>query len=199
MYRHGSKECDTFKKMPEPRRHAYDLVIGHSAHHLVDFCSTEAVVATILRNPVERIISHYYYVLEQPTNYLHSEVVRRRMTLHDYVREAISDELRNYVTCCFSGMTPDEASRDPVGAVETAWATLRDRYHIVGVVEQLQPAIDALRMATGIHQPWPNRQYNITASRPLTDRVSAQDRQAISEQNALDMALYLRVAEKAPR
>jgi hypothetical protein len=185
--------------MPEQRRYAYDLVIGHSANHLVDFCSPEAIIATILRNPVERIISHYYYVLEQPTNYLHSEVISRRMTLRDYVCAAISDEMRNYVTCSFSGMTSDEASRDPVGAVETAWATLRSRYHVVGIVERLQPAIDALRMATGIRQPWPNKQYNTTVSRPLADSISALDRQAIREHNALDMELYLRVAEYAPR
>lgn len=199
VYDRRPDECGTFRQMPESRRHAYDLVIGHGAHRLIDWCAPDAVTATVLRQPVDRIVSHYYYVLEQPDHYLHVEVVGRSMTLRDYVESGVSDELRNYMTCSFLGMTPAEAERDPARSVDRAWEILRGRYRVVGIVERLPPAMEAIRTAIGATTPWTNTRTNSTAGRRPIESIAAEDRRAIADRNALDMELYRRAAEAAPR
>lgn len=198
VYQHGTEQCDRFRRLPASRRHAFDLIVGHNAHNLVDYCSPSTVLATIIRNPVDRIVSHYFYVREQPKHYLHKIVMRDRMTLRDYVNMQVSEELRNYMTCSFACATQEEAARDPDGTLERAWAILRDRYQVVGVVERLESAIEALRAATGMSMPWVNTRYNTTRARRSLDELTEVDRQAIIENNTLDLQLYRRVAALAP-
>jgi hypothetical protein len=199
VYDRRPNECETFRRMPEEQRRRYDLVIGHGAHRLLDWFAPDAVTATVLRQPVDRIVSHYYYVLEQPDHYLHGRVVGGKMSLRDYVESGLSDELRNYMTCSFLGASPAEAERDPARAVDRAWDVLRGRYRVVGIVERLPPAMEAIRTAIGATTPWKNARTNSTAGRRSLESIAAEDRRAIADRNALDLELYRRAAEAAPR
>jgi hypothetical protein len=198
VYDRRPNECETFQRMPADERHRYDLVIGHGAHRLLDWCAPDAVTATVLRQPVDRIVSHYYYVLEQHDHHLHDTVVGRKMSLRDYVESGVSDELRNYMTCRFLGVSPTEAERDPGRSVDRAWEILQSRYRVVGVVERLPPAMEAIRTAIGATAAWTNTRTNTTVGRRPIDSIAAEDRRAIADRNALDVELYRRAAEAAP-
>lgn len=198
VYDRRPVERETFKALPESRRRAYDLVIGHGVHDLLDWCGPDTIAATILRDPVERIVSHYYYVRERPEHYLHDPVVRRNLSLGEYAASNLSLELRNNVVCRFAGLGPDEAEREPQRSIDAAWEILRSRYRILGVVERLGPAMDVIREAVGLRAAWSGERANSTRNRPPIEAVSAEDRRVIEMHNALDIELYRRVAEIAP-
>jgi len=198
VYDRRPGEREAFRSMPESQRHAYELVIGHGVHELLDWCRPDTLAATILRRPVERIVSHYYYVRERPEHYLHEAVVGRNLSLGEYAASNLSIELRNNMICRFLGVGPEEAERDPQRSVDTACEILRSRYRVVGVVERLSPAMHAIREAVGLRRVWSGERTNRTRSRPPIEDVSAEDRRMIEAHNALDIELYRRVAEVAP-
>lgn len=198
VYDRRPREREAFRSMPEPQRHAYGLVIGHGVHELLESCRPDIVAATVLRKPVDRIVSHYYYVRERPEHYLHEAVVGRDLSLGEYAASNLSIELRNNMVCRFLGVGPDEAERDPQRSVDTAWETLRARYSVVGVVERLTPAMNMIRQTLGLRRVWSGERKNRTRNRPPIEEVSAEDRRVIEAHNALDMELYRRVAEIAP-
>lgn len=198
VYERRPREREVFRSLPEAQRHAYGLVIGHGIHGLLDWCRPDIVAATVLRKPVERIVSHYYYVRERPEHYLHEAVVGRNLSLGEYAASNLSIELRNNMVCRFLGVEPDEAERDPQRSVDTAWDILRSRYRVVGVVERLSPAMHAIREAVGLGRVWSGERTNRTRNRAPIEGVSVEDRRVIEAHNALDIELYQRVAEVAP-
>lgn len=198
VYDRRPGERETFKALPESQRHAYDLIIGHGAHDLLDWCAPDIVAATVLRQPVDRIVSHYYYVQERPEHYLHEAVVSRKLSLREYAASNLSIELRNNMVCRFLGIGPDDAERDPARSVDAAWEMLRSRYRVVGVVERLGPAMNAIREAVGLVGAWSGERTNRTKNRRPLEALSSEDRRVIEEHNALDVELYRRVAEVAP-
>lgn len=191
-------ECETFKRLSERRRHAYDLIIGHGVHELLDWTAPETVAATVLREPVDRIVSHYYYVREKPEHYLHAAVATGNLSPGAYVAAGLSDELRNHMVCRFLGVRPEVAERDPTRAVEGAWNVLQTRYRIVGIAERLDAAMEAIRTAVGFDGRFSGERVNGTRNRRPTTILSPEDRRLIEEHNALDIELYRRVAEIAP-
>ena len=57
---HPEVSVEKFKNLSKKNRHGYDLVKGHLAHELLDYVHPECLKVTVLREPVDRIISHYY-------------------------------------------------------------------------------------------------------------------------------------------
>jgi hypothetical protein len=199
--RYGARpyEQEQFLALPEPERHAYEFVLGHGVHPLLDHCDPGIVAVTILREPVARIVSHYYFVKATPGHYLHRRVMASGMTLRDYAASGISNELRNDMVCRFLGVTPEEAEADPEGAVDAAWDVLQDRYDVVGVLERLGPAMEAIRVAAGLSSRWSDVRINRTKGKVPIEKITAEDRCVIEEHNALDIELYRRVEAVAPK
>jgi len=191
-------EIDGFKRLPDSRRHAYDLIIGHGAHELLDWTAPDTIAATILREPVDRLLSHYYYVREKPEHYLHAAVAAGNLSPGAYVAAGLSDELRNHMVCRFLGVRPEVAERDPGRAVDAAWDVLNNRYRIVGIAERLDAAMEVIRTAVGFHGRFSVKRINRTRNRRPTTILSPEDRRLIEEHNALDIELYRRVAAVAP-
>jgi hypothetical protein len=188
-----------FARMPERQRFQFRLISGHCAHHLRAVVHPDTVKVTILRDPIERLISHYFYVKRSPAHYLHHAVMESGMSLSDYVTSDLSDELRNYFVSQFSGLSWREAEQHPSEAVQRAHAVLRDEYAVVGTVSELGSAMERIRRLADISEPFPGVAHNETPERPSTSQVEPAALAAIQERNALDIELYERVRRDAQR
>lgn len=60
-----------FKKMPAEQKQYIKMLSGHMSFGLPQFMPQPTTHITILREPVERIISYYYHVLDNPAHYLY--------------------------------------------------------------------------------------------------------------------------------
>ncbi len=80
---HGSKTFMTdpynpgrsiayFHRLPKKVRHSYTAVCGHNAISLAELVHPEMIFATVLREPVERVISLYRFCLTHAGEFLHS-------------------------------------------------------------------------------------------------------------------------------
>jgi hypothetical protein len=59
------------------------VVMGHFYFGAHAFVPKPSSYITLLRDPVERVISHYYYARQAPTHYFHDSA--RRLGLKEYV------------------------------------------------------------------------------------------------------------------
>jgi hypothetical protein len=63
---------DRLKKMPGKEQKKIKCIAGHFAFGIHRFYTARpCTYITLLRDPVERVISHYYYVLRRNDHYLH--------------------------------------------------------------------------------------------------------------------------------
>jgi hypothetical protein len=143
----------------------------------------------LLRDPIERVISHYYFVLRQPTHYLHQAVTAQSLSLRDYVSTGLASELDNGQTRYLAG-----ALDLPFGAcsrrhLELAKQNLLRHFAVVGLVERFD---ETVLMAKKLFA-WKHVYYtpdNVTRDRPRREQLAASDLAAMEGTNVLDLELY---------
>src|ERR1051325_3091753 len=99
-----SQSIKEFIELPPERRERIRLLKGHMPYGLHKYLSVPATYITMLRDPVDRVVSHYYFVRRSPGVGHHSEVSSGRMGLDDFVRERASIGANNDQTRLISGV-----------------------------------------------------------------------------------------------
>lgn len=187
---------DKFKHLPEAERHKYDYVKGHMVLDLLDWVHPECMKITLFRDPVERIISHYYYAKTTRNHYLHSAINSWRLGLEDYItRDGLSGELRNWYTTHFSGMTIKEAENNPKESVDKAVKTVLNRYDLVGFLDNFSSFVENLHKQANLCYPYQNQKLNVTEGKPPRDSIEPTTLSKIERVNFLDVVLYNRLRD----
>lgn len=182
-----------FCSLPEKIRHQYRLILGHLAHELLDEVHADTISITILREPIDRIISHYYYVLRDTGHYLHQKVIDQNMDLKAYVTSGLSFELCNWYTTHFSGWKFDQAKADPERAVQIAFDTIEQRYDLVGFLDNLEELMNQLKNLARYKVRFENDLFNKTSDRPSREEIDPSTIELIRKSNAIDIELYSRL------
>ena len=111
------KSTEEFKNFNLRKRQKTKLVYGHLANELRDFVNPESIWAVVVREPVDRIISHYFFVKRNKKHYLHEEVEEKNISLEEYCYHNLSYELEKFYVAHFSGLSSLEIQRNPQIAV----------------------------------------------------------------------------------
>lgn len=180
-----------FKALPVEERAKYDIVHGHVHYGIHWWLPDPAMYATMLRDPVERIISHYYFVKASPEHYLHPELAANRWTLEEYATKGVNWETDNDQV---RWLTEMEHEQVPLGSVsrsmlEQAKWNLENAFAVFGLVERFDESLECFRAAFG----WPDltcdRVKNVNTERPRTP-VPKRTLDAIRRANRWDAELY---------
>jgi len=182
---------EKFKSFSTAKRHGYELVRGHLANQLIDYIHPDHLKVTVLRNPVDRIVSLYYYAKESPKHYLYPKIHGAKMSLEDFTNSGMSDELKNRFVTHFSGLTTSDVEKSPEKAVDTALEVLMS-YDVIGFLECFSFFTDELRLKAGLRHPYQNKKVNVTNKRASIDEVAQSAIDIIAENNYLDIELYKR-------
>ena len=178
---------DEFRKWPEERRSGINLLMGHipfGMHRLLG--SADVRYLTIFRDPVERAISHYYYIRRHPTHWLHDEVCGRSLSLRDFALSDLTSQLDNGQVRLLAGCedtsvpTSDEMVEDAIDIVQQWFIGFR-------ILERFDESLLLLKDALSWNDLPVYRLRNVGHDKQA---VSQEDRQAIRERNRYDFALY---------
>jgi hypothetical protein len=188
-YGNAQEAVDKFKTFSESQRMNIRVLKGHIPFGVHTFLPQPSHYFTILRDPIDRIISHYYFVLETTSHYLHDRVTSQNMTLKDYVSNGIATRLDNGQTRIISGVG------DTVGfgqcspeMLETAKKHLRGM-PVVGLSERFDETVILLKRNLGWKLPF-YMKANVTKNRPGREDISKDTIAVIERYNELDFELY---------
>jgi sulfotransferase famil protein len=189
---------------PVERRAQLRVVMGHMAFGIHHRLPQPSRYFTILREPVSRLVSHYYFVRSHHGHYLHRFVMANRISLLEYVTRGLATELDNGQVRMLAGLE-DEPARlfrspePPPGSVgwgrctrshlEQAKHNLATYFDVVGLHSRFEATVALLNHQYG----WGIASYeskNVTQNRPDLEDIPANVRDAIREVNALDVELY---------
>jgi len=187
--------------LPEPQRARLRLLMGHLPFGIHETLPRPARYVTILREPVERVVSHYYFVRRRPDHHLHETVTSRRMTLRDFVESGIARELENGQTT-WMGWSPELIARDDRSSPELlvrATRNLEDRFVVAGLTERFDETLLVMRERLGWTRSIWYRQENVTRNRPALAEIDEDTRALIVERNGLDIELYRYVRDRFER
>lgn len=186
-----AQSLNTFKALPEAQRANFRLIRGHTPFGIHTLLSEPFTYVTFLRDPVKRVISHYYYVLNTPHHLLHETMVSQTMSLEDYVSSGINYELDNGQVRQLAGVSDEIPYGDCAeDLLAQAIANLETCFPVVGLTERFDESLLLMHHFLG----WQKYPYyvpqNVSRKKPPLSEVSAQTTQLIEQHNALDRALY---------
>jgi hypothetical protein len=178
--------------LPDERSGSLQCVYGHVPFGLHEHLPGSAAYVALLRDPVERIISTYYYALRRAEWGLHQQIRQGRLSLHDFVVSDLAAEFHNQQTQMVSGA---DGPVDTVDALTTAKRNLTEHFALAGVTERFDESILLCRSTLG----WRNVFYsraNVNRHRPRRGDISRATIALIEKRNALDLELYETVRQR---
>lgn len=168
---------------------SHRAISGHVLWGVHEWLPLPYVYITVLRHPVERVLSYYSYVLASPTHRLHQEATARNMSLEDFLEwEASVVELSNLQCRLLASVHPYQ-EKDMVKVYRKARRHLED-YCIVGLTERLQESLDIFREALRWRKSVTLPRANVTPNRLRRVDVAPRTLRRIEALNEWDLALY---------
>jgi hypothetical protein len=181
---------EEFRALSPTHRAELRLVRGHIPYGLHEYVHEPVAYFTILRQPIERLISYYYFVQREPEHYLHDYANTQGVTLQRYVESRVSLQTDNFQTRLISGIWTDVGYGECDQATLTlAKHNLAEHFAVVGLTERFDETLLLLQRAFA----WRNvfyRRLNVTQGRPPRETLSAETLAVLQEHNRLDLELY---------
>ena len=182
MGKYPHKEFKEFKKDIEKQMRDIKCLIGHicmgwRCHELFPPPST---YITFLRDPVDKVISLYYFILKRPDHLLHNILKSKKMGLAEFVSSGMTSEIDNGQTRALAcnGANLEEAKNN-----------IREKFIIVGFTERFDETLILLKKIFG----WENLFYmrgNVNKNRPGKEDTPKEVFDIIRNNNELDIKLY---------
>lgn len=185
------------KSLPQEERRKVSAFLGHEGFGFHELFPQPTTYITMLRDPVDRILSYYYYVHQSPENRMYETVVGNEMSLEAFVSSNVSNELDNSQTKFLAGLeTPylyeGEYDND---LLEEAKQNMNTHFSTVGLTERFNESLLLFKQQLGWSMPY-YRRANVTQKRLKRQDISPQVLAIIEERNALDIALYQYASER---
>lgn len=192
------EEKGRWERLSMEERENISVVRGHVNYGVHEFIKKPSVYITMLRNPVERVISHYYFHKRDVGHYLHKESLSENWTLEDFVCKTTEND--NGQTRALAGVLDVysflRAGQSAISfggcgreILEIAKSNLRD-FAVVGLTERFDESLILLKRTLG----WQNApvyvKENVTADRPRKEVVPQDVLDLIKKHNELDIELY---------
>jgi len=153
---------------------------------------------SIMREPVSRVISHYFYVLKNPHHRLHKVLVEKGYSLEEYVSSGLVGEVNNGQARLLSGI--EEIQFAPYGEdkvkygsnsrelFELAKRNIDNSFDFVGILEKYDDCLFLLKEYYGIEIQ--NEKLNEGSYKDELATISPRQIEVIKEYNKIDIDLY---------
>jgi hypothetical protein len=173
---------ERFKRLSEERRRRLRVVRGHMLYGIHEFLPQGATYITMLRDPVARVLSAYYFILRRPLNPLHRKVKTEGLTVEDCLR--LFPERHNLQCKFIAGTMDAEIGHERL--LEAAKENLTKSFSVVGICERFDESLALIAKRFGWEIPF----YENKKVAPPRPGIRPELVELIREHNRLDDELY---------
>ncbi len=142
-------------------------------------------IFTMLRHPVDRLISEYYFVRDRKEFF--SLIKKQPKTLEQFINNPQS---QNYMTNFLTGGRIYPNKPITQSHLDRVIETIEDLNIQVGIFEHFDRSLTFYNQKMGIKWPKTIDVKRVTLNRPKLNEISPQLKETIESKNALDMQLY---------
>ncbi len=161
------------------------LIRGHMTYGLHILLDSPCKYMTVLRNPVNRIISVYYYLLQSQSHPQHHLV--KGKTLAEFVSSGTAHN--NGQTRFIAGKYNSSDRGQPINLLERAKNNLKENFTVVGLTERFDETLMLLKRQLGwVDMPFYVKQNK--SKKPAESTITEDTVTLIQNQNLLDVELY---------
>jgi len=186
------ESASEFKNLAFEERMKYKLLKGHMwfGLRLHEHMAQPCRYITMLREPIDRVVSHYYYAKRTSNHYLYEKIAAEQITLKEYVTRQLTLEVNNGQTRLFAELKhPVPYGESPQELLESAKQNLHDYFAMVGLMERFDESLLMMKRLFGWDSVFYERK-NVSKERSAIQELPADVLDVIVEYNQLDIQLY---------
>ncbi|MEM7396105.1 MAG: sulfotransferase family 2 domain-containing protein, partial [Verrucomicrobiota bacterium] len=176
--------------LPLEERSRFKMIKGHMGFGLSEKLAGRSTYFTLLREPIDRTVSFFYYIRNDVHHYFHTAIHENEMSLADFIRNRKPLMFDNAQTRLIAGEWLDVPfGRCTPAMLEKAKAHLEDHFSVVGLTEYFDATLLLLQREYG----WEHIRYapqNPARGRPAVEALSGEDLEIVTNFNQYDLALY---------
>lgn len=179
-----------FAQQPTSR---YAAIVGHLPYSFFVGLNLPAQAShtTILREPIERLISYYHYIRSSKTHYLHEWVMTENVPMHQFFESKPTMEIDNLHV---RFLCTTDCSNVPIGGctkemLEEAKQNIVEKFDVFGLQEYFDESV----AATALVNHWKHKtspEINRAEKKNKTTDIPKETSDLITETNQLDIQLY---------
>jgi hypothetical protein len=171
-------------RLPKERLRKIYMFKGHMLFGLHAMLPQAATYITILREPVDRVVSAFYFMRSYPLHPLYWRLRWGNYSIEDFVRRS----RRENVQCKILAGTEYEepCTRD---ICDRAKENLHRYFTVAGLTERFDESLALMKLRFG----WKLQRYarfNVTRTRPSKADLPQSTLDLIAEKNSFDISLY---------
>ena len=176
------------------------LIIGHYSYKIVEEFPEEIEIFTVIREPIQRILSLYEYAKRTKNHYLYKIINDNNYTIEDCINNKVSIEFDNNMVRLFAGI---DHHFDEIGdnsriikygnvnkkLLDRALVNIQSKFIHIGFQDELDKTLDFI---TNFYQKEiPSfKSKNINTNSHYESRYSIETIEFLKEQNSYDLILY---------
>lgn len=173
---------ERLKQLPEARRRRLRMVRGHFYYGIHEYLPQGATYITMLREPVARFLSAYYFLQRRPLHPMHRKVKSERIGVEDFIR--LTPQRQNLQCSLIAGIKSNGKCEE--STLEIAKENLVKSFSIVGLSERFEESLMLIAKTFDWQIPfYENRK--VSKTRPKIEPSAVE---MIKEHNRLDLELY---------
>jgi hypothetical protein len=177
---------ESFRKLRRGKRKKCRVMKGHFPYGFHEVLDRPYLYMTLFRDPVERVISHYHYVMRSGEHYIHKHLGDELPGLKDYIESDVVREVKNGQTYMMVG--PKVMKRGE-NVAEQAKKILRENFAIVGTAERFDESLLVMKAVLGWKYPF-YVSLNVTQNKLKRSQLDPATLATIQKYNQIDYELY---------
>lgn len=184
----GSEDgvLNDFLDLKQNARNRFELLIGHVDYGIHNYFDDDSLYITFLRDPIDRVISHYYFIKYNKLHRFHKEA--NRIDICEFIKSGIRPRMNNCMTRMISGISP-EYNCCHEEMIDRALENIESHYIFFGFLSRLKESVALLIKKMGwddVNIP----HLNVTSNKPSKVDFTDKTLEIIMKYNQLDMKLY---------
>lgn len=183
-----------FLALPDERRAGLDFLAGHVDFGIHEHLGGPGAYFAFVRDPVERVVSHYFFIRNSPRHRYRQEA--QEMDMEAFIASGIRPRMNNCMTRMISGLDAPYG-KCPESMLDKAVENLMQDYFFLGIVERFDESLAMLAELLG----WRNVRYDkrcVSKGRPQLIELPGGALDVVREYNNLDIELYSRLQGRLP-
>jgi len=172
------------RKLAQERLRKIRVFKGHMSFGLHEILPQPATYITVLRDPIERTLSAFYFMRSYKLHPLYWKSKREKWTLEDFVRRLPRENAQCKIV---AGAVYEEPCTAKI--FERAKINLDQHFSVVGLSERFEETLALMKLRFG----WKFKSYtsfNVTRSRPKKHDLPQPTLDLINEKNSFDVMFY---------
>lgn len=186
----SSPEIIALEKRPREELESIRLLKGHLTFGIHRYLPQTCEYITLLRDPVERVISQFYYIKNNPNNPLHEDVHQSGMSIREFVESGLVTGMNNGQARFLTGYVERLPYGDETNLYQDAIENIKNHFSWVGTTEQFDKSILILQNIMGWKSPPYYFKQNVSQSRKKADNFEEHEIEAIKKANSVDIDIY---------